>query len=74
MSDLPSSPTDAAIEASTVDKDELRTMSFRMREIQRLLSMRVEQENRRLEAEGLDPVRRPRFLKDADATEPHERE
>jgi len=35
---------------------ELRTISFRMRELQRLLNMRVEQENRRLEAEGLEPV------------------
>ena len=37
-------------------EQELRTLSFRMREIQRLLNMRVEQENRRLEAEGLEPV------------------
>lgn len=37
-------------------RDELRTMAFRMREIQRLLSMRVEQENRRLEADGLERV------------------
>jgi len=48
---------------------DLRTVAFRMREIQRLLSMRVEQENRRLEAEGLDPVTRPRFLEAADAGE-----
>lgn len=45
----------------------LETMAFRMREIQRLLGMRVEQENRRLEAQGIDPVTRPRFLQDADA-------
>ncbi len=44
------------------ERDELRTMSFRMREIQRLLAARVEQENRRLEAEGLDPVEEPRFV------------
>ena len=37
-------------------EQELRTLSFRMREIQRLLNMRVEQENRRLQAEGLEPV------------------
>lgn len=68
-------PTDESTTRETAtDHDELRTMSFRMREIQRLLSMRVEQENRRLEAEGLEPVRRPRFLKAADATEPPEAE
>lgn len=38
------------------ESDELRTIGFRLREIQRLLSVRVEQENRRLEAEGVDPV------------------
>ena len=42
--------------SETTERDELRTISFRMREIQRLLSVRVEQENRRLEAEGVDPV------------------
>lgn len=41
--------------------EELRTISFRMREIQRLLSMRVEQENRRLEAEGIEPVSESAF-------------
>ena len=40
----------------STERDELRTLAFRMREIQRLLSMRVEQENRRLEAEGVEPV------------------
>ena len=50
-------------------RDELRTIGFRLREIQRLLGMRVEQENRRLEAEGLDPVTRPRFSEDAEADE-----
>ncbi|MFB6106969.1 MAG: hypothetical protein ABEJ70_08350 [Halobacteriaceae archaeon] len=53
--------------APSTDEGDLRTVAFRMREIQRLLSMRVEQENRRLEAEGLEPVTRPRFLPDADA-------
>lgn len=38
------------------ERDELRTIGFRLREIQRLLGARVKQENRRLEAEGLDPV------------------
>lgn len=51
------------------ERGELRTIAFRMRELQRLLSMRVEQENRRLEAEGLDPVNRPRFLEESDADE-----
>jgi hypothetical protein len=45
------------------ERDELRTMSFRMREIQRLLAARVEQENRRLEAEGLEPVDESRFVR-----------
>jgi hypothetical protein len=40
---------------------QLRTLSFRMREIQRLLAMRVDQENRRLEAEGLEQVSEPAF-------------
>lgn len=38
------------------ERDELRTIAFRLREIQRLLGVRVEQENRWLEAEGLSPV------------------
>lgn len=38
------------------ERDELRTIAFRLREIQRLLGARVEQENRRLEAEGVEPV------------------
>lgn len=37
-------------------RDELRTIGFRLREIQRLLGARVAQENRRLEAEGIAPV------------------
>lgn len=37
-------------------EDELRTIAFRLRELQRLLAARVEQENRRLAAEGIDPV------------------
>lgn len=43
------------------ETDEIRTVGFRLREIQRLLSVRVEQENRRLEAEGHEPVTEPRF-------------
>lgn len=38
------------------EADELRTIAFRLREIQRLLGARVAQENRWLEAEGLEPV------------------
>lgn len=50
----------------TTVAQELRTLSFRLREIQRLLNMRVEQENRRLEAEGLDPVPERAFEADDD--------
>lgn len=49
----PDSDRDASVE------DELRTIGFRLREIQRLLSMQVAQENRRLEDDGLDPVTEP---------------
>lgn len=42
--------------SETSEREELRTISFRMREIQRLLGVRVEQENRRLEADGIEPV------------------
>lgn len=45
-------------------EDELRTIGFRLRELQRLLSMRVAQENRRLEADGLDPVTEPAMSED----------
>jgi hypothetical protein len=41
--------------------DELRTIGFRLREIQRLLAVRVEQENRRLESDGIEPIEEPRF-------------
>lgn len=44
-------------------QDELRTIAFRLREIQRLMSMRVQQENRRLEAEGIDPITDATFFK-----------
>lgn len=45
-------------------RDELRTIGFRLREIQRLLDARVEQENRRLQAEGIDPVEETRSVDD----------
>ncbi|MHB9287281.1 hypothetical protein ACKVMT_09620 [Halobacteriales archaeon Cl-PHB] len=51
-----------SIPTASDSRDELRTMSFRMREIQHLLAMRVAQENRRLAAEGLDPVEDPPFV------------
>jgi hypothetical protein len=47
-------------------RDELRTIAFRMREIQRLLGMRVAQENTRLEAEGLAPATEADFFKEGD--------
>jgi hypothetical protein len=56
MSDQSHPVDDRRAADATTEREELRTISFRMREIQRLLSMRVEQENRRLEAEGIDPV------------------
>lgn len=53
--------SDSGPSSETSERDELRTIAFRMREIQRLLSVRVEQENRRLEADGIDPVSTARF-------------
>lgn len=56
------------VESHTSDaRDELRTIGFRLREIQRLLSMRVQQENRRLEAEGIDPIAEATFFKRTEA-------
>ena len=55
MSDRSESAGEERPDASN-ERDELRTISFRLRELQRLLGARVEQENRRLEAEGIDPV------------------
>ncbi|WP_227357136.1 hypothetical protein [Haladaptatus salinisoli] len=55
-----------SIGASSDTRDELRTIGFRLREIQRLLGMRVKQENRRLETEGIDPVSSTGFFKDID--------
>lgn len=45
-----------ASSAQSAQRDHLRTIAFRIREIQRLLAMRVEQENRRLESDGIEPV------------------
>jgi len=56
-----SQPGGEAAGGQTDQEDHLRTISFRMREIQRLLAMRVEQENRRLADEGLEPVTDTRF-------------
>ena len=47
-------------------RDELRTIGFRLREIQRLMSMRVQQENRRLEAECIDPITEATFFKQSE--------
>lgn len=60
MSEETPSPTNQAPLHGDQD-DQLRAISFRMREIQRLLAMRVEQENRRLAADGLDRVTETRF-------------
>lgn len=56
-------PTDR--EASPEVAEELRTIGFRLRELQRLLSIRVEQENRRLAADGIDQVSESRFFREA---------
>ena len=47
----------------TATRDELRTIAFRLREIQRMLGVRVEQENRRLEADGIEPVTEAEFFR-----------
>ncbi|MFB6186853.1 MAG: hypothetical protein ABEI86_08315 [Halobacteriaceae archaeon] len=60
MSDEPH-PSSERPGPEPTQRDELRTISFRMREIQRLLSIRVEQENRKLEAEGIEPVTEDKF-------------
>lgn len=52
-------------EASPEVAEELRTIGFRLRELQRLLSIRVEQENRRLAADGIDQVSESRFFREA---------
>lgn len=50
-------------------RDELRTIAFRLREIQRLLAVRAAQENRRLEAEGLEPVATEKAFKEYEQAE-----
>lgn len=62
MSEEGDYPAEAEEHRRGSSTDELRTVGFRLREIQRLLAVRVEQENRRLEAEGLEPVEQTRFL------------
>jgi len=62
MSDTESADRGDTPQRRAEDRDELRTIGFRMREVQRLLAARVEQENRRLEAEGLEPVDESRFV------------
>lgn len=63
-------PKDAAFKEQSKDRsdsrDELRTIGFRLREIQRLLSMRVQQENRRLADEGIEPISEAAFFKEVE--------
>lgn len=66
MDDAPVHPDADELSAQTEQRDQLRALTFRMREIQRLLAMRVEQENRRLEADGLEAVTETRFREDAE--------
>lgn len=56
-----SQPESSSGKQQADETDELRTIGFRLREIQRLMAIRIEQENERLEAEGLDPVTEPQF-------------
>lgn len=55
--------TDEASDAGKAAEEELRTIAFRLREIQRLVGMRVAQENRRLEQQGLEPVDESEFFR-----------
>jgi hypothetical protein len=61
----PSAEADEELSDRSHQDEELRTIGFRLREIQRLLAIRVEQENRRLDAEGLDRVSGTGFRDDA---------
>lgn len=61
MGETASDDTTEKSSTQTDQQEELRTIGFRMREIQRLLSIRVEQENRRLEADGIEPVTESQF-------------
>lgn len=56
----------------STSEDELRAISFRLRELQRLVGMRVRQENRRLEEEGLEPVTDHAFFKPEEEAESEE--
>lgn len=47
----------------TTTTEQLRAISFRLREIQRLQAIRVEQVNRRLEADGIEPVTEADFFR-----------
>ena len=47
----------------TTTAEQLRAISFRLRELQPLQTMRVERENRRLESEGIDPVEDTDFVR-----------
>lgn len=58
--------------AKSDTRDELRTIAFRLRELQRLFGMRVAQENRRLDAEGLDPVTSTAFYKNSHQSQEQE--
>lgn len=49
----------------TGSEEELRTIAFRLREIQRLLGLRIAQENRRLEDEGMEPVTESEFFRNS---------
>lgn len=49
--------------------DELRAVGFRLREIQRSLSVRAEQENRRLQADGIEPATDSEFFRANDEAE-----
>ncbi|MFC6963964.1 hypothetical protein [Halocatena marina] len=62
-SDQPSERTD---DETATTREEIRTIAFRLREIQRLLSIRVTQENRRLAANELEPVAKENFPKQTD--------
>lgn len=67
MPDRPSATASEANDDPSTTRDELRTISFRLREVQRLLTMRVAQENRRLADEGLEPVTDDEFSRGRDS-------
>jgi hypothetical protein len=59
----PSAPSAEDRNRNAGIRNELRTIAFRLREMQRLQSIRLEQENVRLAAEGLEPVTDADFFK-----------